>query len=58
MITELQFRKYVYIQKSGATNMFDVNTVVLFSCGVLNKEMCFEIMKTYDTLSEKYPEVI
>ena len=56
-ITEEQFTAYVRVQKSGVTNMFDLNNVKALTG--LNKEQCLEIMSNYGKLEEKYkPEPI
>ena len=51
-ITEEQFTAYVRVQKSGVTNMFDLNNVKALTG--LNKEQCLEIMSNYGELEEKY----
>ena len=51
-ITKDQFEAYVRVQKSGVTNMFDLNNVK--SLTGLNKEQCLEIMSNYGELEEKY----
>ena len=51
-ITEEQFESYVRVQKSGVTNMFDLNNVKALTG--LNKEQCLEIMSNYGELEEKY----
>ena len=53
-ITEEQFKAYVKIQESGATNMFDVRAVVALSRGKLSREDVLDIMDNYDTYSEKF----
>ena len=53
-ITQEQFEAYVYVQKSGVTNMFDVKTVGQLSG--LEKEEIITIMQTYGELKEKYNE--
>ena len=52
VISKEQFISYEKIRKSGVTNMFDVNTVCAISG--LNRTECFEIMKTYNELENKY----
>ena len=52
MITKEKFKAYVAVQKSGATNMFDVNMVTMLSG--LSREDCFDIMKGYGEYSEKF----
>ena len=51
-ITKEQFTAYVKVQKSGVTNMFDLNNVKALTG--LNKEQCLEIMSNYGKLEEKY----
>jgi len=46
-MNKLKFETYVEIQKSGVTNMFDLNTVVLLSGGILDRDDCTDIMKNY-----------
>ena len=53
-ITKEQFKRYVSVQMSGVTNMFDVQMVSGLSG--LNKEEIIEIMKNYGTLKDKYDE--
>lgn len=52
MITREQFKKYVDVQMSGATNMFDVKTVERLS-GLSHEEIIY-IMENYTKLKEKY----
>ena len=54
MIDKEKFRKYVVVQKSGVTNMFDVKRVC--SLSGLNEEDCFDIMKNYSLYKEKYSD--
>ena len=51
-ISKKQFESYVRVQKSGVTNMFDLNNVKALTG--LNKEQCLEIMSNYGELEEKY----
>ena len=51
-ISKEQFESYVRVQKSGVTNMFDLNNVKALTG--LNKEQCLEIMSNYGELEEKY----
>ena len=53
-ITKEQFNRYLGVQLSGVTNMFDVKTVGDLSG--LEKEEIIEIMKNYGTLKDKYDE--
>ena len=54
-ITEEQFRRYVRVQRSGVTNMFDVGRV--HSLSGLQKDTIFKIMENYGKLSRKYLKV-
>ena len=53
-ITKEQFKRYVDVQMSGITNMFDVKTVGQLSG--LEKEEIITIMQSYSELKEKYDE--
>ena len=53
-ITKEQFKRYVGVQLSGVTNMFDVKTVSQLSG--LDKEQIMKIMKNYNELKDKYNE--
>ena len=53
-ITKEQFNRYLGVQLSGVTNMFDVKTVGQLSG--LDKEQIMKIMKNYGELKEKYDE--
>ena len=55
-VSEDDFKAYVRVQMSGATNMFDVDTVS--SLSGLPKDKIFKIMDSYDNLSKKYPGVL
>jgi len=52
-ISKKDFEDYESVRQSGRTNMFDVNTVVALSDG-LTREKCFQIMKEYSKLKEKF----
>jgi isocitrate lyase len=54
-ITKEQFKAYVRVQRSGFTNMWDVQRVQNLSG--LKRGDCLEIMKHYGELAEKYPDV-
>lgn len=56
IITEEEFKDYVGVQMSGATNMMDINAVISLSNG-LTKDKCLLIMKNYEELMKKYPNV-
>jgi len=51
-ITKEQFTAYVRVQKSGVTNMFDLNNIKTLTG--LNKEQGLEIMSNCDELDKKY----
>jgi hypothetical protein len=57
MITKEQFQAYEEVRESGATNMWDTNTVSELSEGVLSKKDAIEVIKQYNSLCEKYPDV-
>ncbi len=46
---------YKKVKVSGITNIFDTTIFQAFSG--LSRETIFEIMKTYETLMKKYPDV-
>jgi len=48
------FEKYVRVQQSGVTNMFDLNKVC--SLSGLSREECLDIMKNYNKYEEEYKE--
>ena len=52
MITKNEFSSYVGVQKSGVTNMFDVNTVQALTG--LSKAKIMNIMKNYSSYDETY----
>jgi len=51
-ITKEQFTAYVRVQKSGVTNMFDLNNVTALTG--LDKNQCIAIMEQYSELDKKY----
>ena len=51
-ISAVEFGKYLALQGSGITNMFDIN-MVMFRTG-LSKAKIVYIMKHYSDLCEKY----
>ncbi len=55
MITEQQFQAYEDVRESGVTNMYDVKMVEQLSD--LTIPQIREIMKNYDSLCKKYPNV-
>jgi len=52
-ITEQEFKKYVSVQMSGVTNMWDVKTVEELTN--IPREKILTIMKEYGELMKKYP---
>lgn len=56
--TKIQFKDYVRIQKSGATNMFDIKTVVSLSKHKLTEANCLYIMDHYLQLAMEYGVII
>ena len=54
MITKEKFNAYRKVQYSGRTNMIMIDTVMKLSR--LTKEECFEIIKKYPELQQKYEE--
>ena len=52
--TKEQFENYVFIQKSGVTNMWAVNIVCQLSTTGLTTDICLYIMKHYKELEEEY----
>ena len=48
----LDFMKYLDVQKSGVTNMFDVRNVMALTG--LSKEQIIYIIKNFSELEEKY----
>lgn len=53
MITRQKFEKYVEIQRSGVTNMFNITRVTDLSNGVLSREDCLDIMENYSDYETK-----
>ena len=51
-VTKEEFDAYVRVQRSGATNMFDVRTVSALSG--LGRPKIVEIMEKYDIYTDKY----
>lgn len=58
MVTKEKFKTYLNIQKSGLTNMFDLNAVIFLSTEVygvpLTRDDCLFIMKNYPRLRREY----
>ena len=54
IITKEKFNTYVRIQKSGVTNMFDINRVIELSNETLEKDDCLDIMKNYSEYEKEY----
>lgn len=46
-MTKRKFQTYLEIQKSGATNMFDVKRVIGLAGGELSTDDCIDIMENY-----------
>jgi len=53
-ITQDEWNEYNAIRESGITNMFDTKKVCELSDGILTREKCLEIMKSYSALMLKY----
>jgi len=53
-MTKEKFESYVKVQKSGITNMWDIDFVRKLSKEKLTEEDCFDIMKNYQKYKEKY----
>ena len=51
-VTKEEFLRYEGVRVSGVTNMWAVNVVGKISG--LSREKCFEIMKKYTLLADKY----
>ena len=51
-ITKAQFERYLRVQNSGVTNMFDLRNVT--SLTGLDKNQCIAIMEQYSELVKKY----
>lgn len=52
--TKEQFEDYVFIQKSGVTNMWAIKTVCDLSTTGLTTDICLYIMDHYSELEEEY----
>ena len=48
------FESYQKIQRSGATNMFDIKRVIELSNNELTKEECLDIMENYSEYKEGF----
>jgi len=61
MVSEKKFEAYLNVEKSGLTNMFDLNAVVFLCVEVYKIRLtwgdCLFIMKNYSQLRERYEEV-
>lgn len=53
-MTNKKFLDYVKIQKSGITNMWDVDKVIQLSGKSLTENDCLDIMKNYSEYKKKY----
>ena len=51
-ITNEEFQRYVAVQYSGVTNMF--NVLLVKDLAKLSTQQCYEIMENYDKLKAKY----
>ena len=56
-ITKEEFSAFEDVRSSGLTNMWDIKAVIELSDDILNKEVCLLIMKEYDYLMLKYPNI-
>jgi hypothetical protein len=58
MITRARFQVFEKIQKSGLTNMYDINEVRFIGISKYGQELtkkdCFDIMLHYDKYKQKY----
>lgn len=52
--TKEQFKDYIFIQKSGVTNMWAIRTVCDLSTTGLTTDICLYIMDHYSELKEEY----
>jgi len=61
MVNRKKFETYLNVQKSGLTNMFDLNAIIFLSVEVYEVRLtwndCLFIMGNYSQLREKYEEV-
>lgn len=55
-ISKEDFEDYERVRSSGATNMFDIQRVIELSDN-LTREKCLAIMKNYEDLIKKFPDV-
>ena len=53
-MTKEKFEVYVAVQKSGITNMWDVNRVIELSDNILTKEDCLDIMQNYAQYEKEF----
>lgn len=56
MITKQKFKTYVEIQQSGEYNMFDIQSVIWESEGLLDKQDCLDIMKNYSRYEREFAQ--
>ena len=49
-----KFEMYLTVQKSGLTNMFNVQNVIQLSGDVLNKADILDIMKNYSKYEKQF----
>jgi len=57
-MTKEKFNAYRKVQFSGATNMWDVKTVIDLSDDALTKEDCLDIMQNYRAYEEQFGEFV
>lgn len=56
-MTKAKFIAFEKVRRSGLTNMYDINEVMLIAIKygqILTKEECFDIMVNYDKYKQKY----
>lgn len=51
-ITKEQFERYLKVQESGITNMFDIKAVM--SLTLLNEKQCLDIMHNYPKYKKRF----
>jgi hypothetical protein len=59
MVSKIQFVVYRAVQYGGqTTNMFDIQTVIALSGGILSKAVCLDILENYDKYFEQWGKEI
>lgn len=58
MVSKIQFEAYLKVQHGGLTNMFDIQSVIALSGGILSKVVCLDIMENYEKYSEQWGKEI